>query len=54
MSVDDGLKSLVKERYGRAAQAAQDAPHAEEAQDAQAAQAAAIQFTDTAGGGLVR
>jgi arsenite methyltransferase len=41
MSVDDGLKSLVKERYGRAAQAAQDAPHAEEAQDAQAAQAAA-------------
>ena len=36
MSVDDGLKSLVKERYGRAAQAAQEAPHAEDAQDAQA------------------
>jgi arsenite methyltransferase len=39
MSVDDDLKSLVKERYGRAAQAAQDAPHAEDSQDTQAAAA---------------
>jgi SAM-dependent methyltransferase len=41
MSVDDGLKSLVKERYGRAALAAQNTPHAEEAQDAQNAHEAA-------------
>jgi arsenite methyltransferase len=42
MSVDDGLKSLVKERYGRAALAAQDVPRAEQAQDAREAQAAAV------------
>jgi arsenite methyltransferase len=37
MSVDDGLKSLVKERYGRAAQAAQDAPRAQDGEAAAAA-----------------
>ncbi|HEV3076434.1 MAG TPA: arsenite methyltransferase [Thermoanaerobaculia bacterium] len=37
MSVDDGLKSLVKERYGRAAQAAQDAPHPQDGEEEEAA-----------------
>src|ERR1700724_960790 len=37
MSVDDGLKNLVKERYGRAAQAAQDAPHLQDGEAAAAA-----------------
>jgi arsenite methyltransferase len=37
MSVDDRLKSLVKERYGRAAQAAQDGPRAQHSEAAAAA-----------------
>ena len=35
MSIDDGLKSLVKERYGRAARAAQDAQDAQHGEDGQ-------------------
>ena len=49
MSVDDGLKSLVKERYGRAALAANEAQGAPHGEDAKAAQQAAQEAAEAAG-----